>query len=350
MYSTCIFCNSSLGRNQEVEHFPVGRRLAFDAHCGRLWVVCGTCRRWNLSPLEERWEALEECERRFRGTVLRTSTEHVGLARLPDGTDLVRVGRPLRPEFAAWRYGAHFRRRQLRTGVSAAAGVVIGAGLAVAFANPLLALIGGAASHHLFRQGLADTDRYETYRAERRLRDDGGEVMLEDDRILWRMRLRPRREHGAGPWVLDVTTSLPSTEGDAVDPRTHRLTGEPALRALALRMATANQSGGSRGDVQRAVQQIERAGSPGGFLVGAEDVARKMGWGYQDVWGMPLPIRLALEMAAHEDAERRALEGEMAALERHWREAEELAAIADALPVAPAVEARLDRLRGRRGP
>ena len=31
MYSTCLFCHSQLGANDIVEHFPVGRRLAFDA-------------------------------------------------------------------------------------------------------------------------------------------------------------------------------------------------------------------------------------------------------------------------------------------------------------------------------
>ena len=112
MYSTCIFCGSALGENESIEHFPVGRRLAFDAEKGRLWVVCGACSRWNLTPLEERWEAVEECERRFRGTTIRTSTENVGLATLPDGTELVRIGRPLRPEFAGWRYGSRFAARR----------------------------------------------------------------------------------------------------------------------------------------------------------------------------------------------------------------------------------------------
>ena len=41
--------------------------------------------------------------------------------------------------------------------------------------------------------------------------------------------------------------------------------------------------------------------------------------------------RLALEMAANEDAERRALEGELASLEAAWRGAEEIAVIADHL-------------------
>ena len=93
MYSTCIFCHASLGRNEAIEHFPVGRRLAFDAAKGRLWVVCRTCERWNLSPLEERWEAIEECERLFRGTKLRVSTDNIGLARVKEGNDAGARGR-----------------------------------------------------------------------------------------------------------------------------------------------------------------------------------------------------------------------------------------------------------------
>src|SRR5476649_1867116 len=102
MYSSCIFCNGALGTNEAIEAFPVGRRLAFDAAKGRLWVVCRHCERWNLTPLEERWEAIEQCERAFRETRLRVSTDHIGLARLREGLDLVRVGAPLLPELAAW--------------------------------------------------------------------------------------------------------------------------------------------------------------------------------------------------------------------------------------------------------
>lgn len=47
---------------------------------------------------------------------------------------------------------------------------------------------------------------------------------------------------------------------------------------------------------------------------------------------LPDVDRLALEMAANEDAERSALEGELAQLREAWREAEEIAAIADRLP------------------
>src|SRR5688500_1795019 len=65
VYATCLFCHAPLGRNETLESFPVGRRLAYDAERGRLWVVCRRCERWNLTPLEERWEAIEAAERLY---------------------------------------------------------------------------------------------------------------------------------------------------------------------------------------------------------------------------------------------------------------------------------------------
>ena len=67
MYTTCMFCKKPLETNEVVETFPVGRRLAFDSAKGRLWVVCRRCERWNLTPLEERWEAVETCEEALPG-------------------------------------------------------------------------------------------------------------------------------------------------------------------------------------------------------------------------------------------------------------------------------------------
>src|SRR5690606_8138134 len=57
---------------------------------------------------------------------------------------------------------------------------------------------------------------------------------------------------------------------------------------------------------------------------------------------MSRPEALALEMALQEEAERRALEGELAQLEAAWREADEIADIADRLPDDP-----LERWRER---
>lgn len=50
---------------------------------------------------------------------------------------------------------------------------------------------------------------------------------------------------------------------------------------------------------------------------------------------------LALEMALHEDTERAAREGDLAALERAWQEAEEIAGIADNLLLPAWVAQRL---------
>jgi hypothetical protein len=88
----------------------VGRRLAFDPKTGRLWVICTRCGRWNLTPLEERWEAIDDSERLFRGTRLRMSTDNVGLAQFRGGFELVRVGPALLPEIASWRYGTRLVR------------------------------------------------------------------------------------------------------------------------------------------------------------------------------------------------------------------------------------------------
>jgi hypothetical protein len=110
LYTSCLFCHTDLGANHFLTAFPVGRRLAFDPKTGRLWVICTRCGRWNLTPLEERWEAIDDSERLFRGTRLRMSTDNVGLAQFRGGFELVRVGPALLPEIASWRYGTRLVR------------------------------------------------------------------------------------------------------------------------------------------------------------------------------------------------------------------------------------------------
>src|SRR5436305_11924164 len=143
MYRTWLSCAQDLGSNETIEHCTVGRRLAFDAAKGRLWVVCRSCERWNLAALEERWEAIEECERAFRGTRLRVSTDQIGLAKLREGLELVRIGDPQRPEMAAWRYGDQFGRRRRRKYLIAGGVVVVASTVVVA--GPVLGMIGAGA-------------------------------------------------------------------------------------------------------------------------------------------------------------------------------------------------------------
>jgi len=310
-----MFCNKPLGSNEVVEHFPVGRRLAFDAARGRLWVVCRKCERWNLSPIEERWEAVETCERLFRETRIRASTEHVGLARHREGLELVRIGEPMRPEFAAWRYGDQFGRRRKRAllyGVGGAAvlgGVVIG-GVAT-----------GAISAALLGQSGNFVNLWMNGRTRVKLRTEDGRVIKLKQPDLLGTRLR----------------SLEGEEGYRLEIRRGKkkewFTGAEAERHIGLIMPRMNSRGGKRGTVQHAVEEIEHLGHPDAFL---SDVVA--GDRFQDKKGvpgyvnkMPEPTKLALEMALHEEQERRALDGELWRLERAWEEAEEIAAISDDL-------------------
>ena len=102
--SHCAFCQAPLAPGPPWAP-GVGHRLAYDPHRGRLWTVCPACSRWNLTPLEDRWETLEACERAVRdeGRIL-VRTENLSLVGVGEG-GLIRVGSPPRSEFVDWRYG-----------------------------------------------------------------------------------------------------------------------------------------------------------------------------------------------------------------------------------------------------
>jgi hypothetical protein len=354
MYSTCLFCSSDLGRNQAVEHFPVGRRLAFDAAKGRLWVVCRKCERWNLTPLEERWEAIEECERAFRGTKLRVSTDEIGLARLREGLELVRIGEPQRPEFAAWRYGDQFGRRRRRQYLIGG-GVALLAGTTL-IAGPMLGLIGAGAISPVWNIG---NSLVQVYRAKKLISVPApGGAMLRT-RLADIDRIRMGMEDGT------LRLSVPVLPQGGADTwwryskvrETRVLEGEAAMRAAGALLPLVNRSGGSAADVQRAVGLVEEAETPERLFVNAaQTLAARSGSGFGDVRRrmslrrVPIATRLALEMAAHEESERRALEGELYILEEAWRQAEEVAAIADDMFLPASVDADLARLREGRGP
>ena len=312
MYSTCLFCHGDLGTNESVEHFPVGRGLAFDAAKGRLWVVCTRCGRWNLTPLEERWEAIEECERYFRDTRLRVSTDQVGLARLRSGLELVRIGEPLRGEMAAWRYGDQFGRRRR----SALIKVGLGAGAvgAAVLGGVSAGVITGVPFFWMWvgRRWVAD---FHDSRRVARLATPHG-VREVRRRNLQQLRLRAVGPHD---YRLDVTH----------DRGWEEYSGPEALRMAGQMLPLLNGFGATDGQVRSAVGEIERVGDPERYFNFAAQVAQRAG--VTSLARYPREALLALEMAAHEEQERRALEGELAALEAAWKEAEEIAAIADDL-------------------
>lgn len=322
MYSTCIFCNGALGTNEVLEDFPVGRRIAFDAARGRLWVVCRRCERWNLSPIEERWEAIEAAERIFRETRMRVSTDQIGLARHREGLELVRIGAPQRPEFAAWRYGDQFGRRRRRALlVGGATAGVIGT---VAIAGVVTGVLSGA----ILAQSGNFVNLWQNARTLVRVRAPDGRLLKLKRPDLQAAALRPDTE--AGGFVLELRNKRRVT---------HVFRGEQAERIAGVMMPRLNAAGARPSVVQDAVTTLERAGGPEAFL---EDLLRTppvasrgrrqlLEPGTLKLGRLPTPSRLALEMALHEEQERRALEGELKALELAWQEAEEVAAIADGL-------------------
>jgi hypothetical protein len=363
MYATCLFCNSDLGRNEALEHFPVGRRLAYDAAKGRLWVVCRGCERWNLTPLEERWEAIEECERHYSATRLRVSTDNIGLARLREGVELVRIGQPQRPEFAAWRYGDQFGRRRRRHLIYSTAGIAALAGIVIA--GPATGLVAGG-SWGLWHAANSLRNLYEARRIRLRLSLPG----VEQPVIIRKRHLQEARlvsAADAGTWQLHVAherldderfwwSNLRAATSPAPDAGPRDLTvlaGDDALRAAGQLLPKLNAAGAREAQVQGAVRLIEDVGDPADFFaIQAERgrpgprSRRTMSRGLV-IGELSTEVRLALEMAAHEETERRALDGELALLEDAWRDAEEIAAIADDMFLPDGTAERLDGLRRR---
>lgn len=336
MYTRCIFCNGALGTNEAIEHFPVGRKLAFDAAKGRLWVVCPKCERWNLSPLEERWEAIEEAERAYRDTRKRVATDNIGLARVADGTSLVRIGAPLRPEFAAWRYGDQFGKRRRKQfllsagavgalGGAAIVGPLIGMSTVLA-ANTTVLLINYIRYHKSVAAIVNDDGVALPF-----TRLDAQSVRFDIDEATREPRVICRHQQYVANGVIRRSLGIPFRRASETGSTT--LNGAIALRAMATTLPFLNGAGASAPRIGEAVKCVEAAPE---FLA----LLRTSIDSNPAVWGpssrnasavIPVHLRLALEMSLHEDDERRALEGDLHLLEARWKQAEEIAAIADGL-------------------
>ena len=346
MYSTCLFCHRALGSNEVIETFPVGRRLAFDQQQGRLWVVCRTCEKWNLTPLEERWEAIESCERLFRDTRKRVSTDNIGLARLSEGLELVRIGKPQRPEFAAWRYGDQFGRRHRKTVISSVALTTLVVGLAMINVAGIGAggvFVGLGAVGNTAQAGAVAVKLWRRRRSMTRVPISSTERLSFHSSDYLKLV-----ESNAVPegWCLE----LHCRGGRAVIDR------ELAVHAVAMIMPRMNREGGSKSEVTEAVNRLERSGGTTRLLRSvAADPQRQEPprWRRKSPPGvhhLPADIRLAIEMAVNEENERHALEGELAILEMAWKDAEEIASIADKLALPADVESNLLALRHRQLP
>lgn len=357
MLTSCAWCATPFPANDSIEEMPVGRRLAFDASKGRLWAVCRRCERWNLAPIEQRWEAIESCDRAFRETRLRASTDQVGLAKLRDGTELVRIGAPLPVEFAAWRYGDQFGRRRTKAialgvgGVAAVGAVAAGAVAIGVSITALLPVIQIANLATILRTSSALTRQHPVDDP------DGGRILpigyprlisvAESDggwglEVPYTSRLTTDNKPSERWWVREMNKSVAISS--------IRLVGAPARDHLARFVPRLNRAGAPSARIRGAIDLIGEAGGADGlprFLARhrARFTAQQTFGDSGDLIALPSEVKLALEMAAHEETERALLAGELAALEAQWRGAEEEAAISDDLLLPPQVLTKLDSLR-----
>jgi hypothetical protein len=350
MYSRCLFCNLPLGRNSAIEEIQIGRRVAFDQERGRLWVICPACARWNLTPIDERWEAIEACERAFRTTRVRASSPQIGLAQLPEGLELVRIGRPIPTEFAAWRYSRQFlaRHRRRVVGIAGRAALLGIAPVLSVTLGPAAALgvagLAGAAAFRLWRRPAAVIPLQRGRELRVALQQIHQAALIRDETVPdgWGLAC----DHL--PFPREHITSLRS--GPEL-PKRVVLTGPDARTAATLLLPHLNPIGGDPETVQEATRWLEAARGPDEAfrtIAGSAHVRPALRTQHLSLATLYDTVRLALEMAVHEEEERRHLAGEFSVLTWMWRRAEHLAAIADGLGLPEWVEGHVARLRAGR--
>lgn len=328
MYRTCAFCNGNLDGDGGPSGLGVGRRLAFDEWKGRLWVICPKCSRWNLAPLDERLERIEALARAAGEGRVAAATEHVALIRWRT-YDFVRVGKPQRLEFATWRYGERIRarrREQLKfvvpvtvaaLGLAVAVNVAAGGSLGVFVWNmPNMARMMYTGMVGRRRVGLVEPPICERC---------GTVLELRAKHVAYARVVRQAQVDMA--LILSCPTC--HTEGAM-------LVGHEAQVALRQGLTYLALARGSRQRAEDAARLVESAGGPDQLI---NDVARRE----LTLRSLAAERRLALEMAVDEQVE-------VEELERHWKEAEEIAEIADGtLSSDPQLEQELDRIRKQLG-
>jgi hypothetical protein len=319
MFTRCMFCHTAFGAEGPVEHFPVGGRVAFDPARGRLWAICGSCRRWNLAPIEERWEALDELERlsRDHGRLL-SQTANITLIRAGPA-ELVRVGRAGLTEEAWWRYGRELTARRSR--YKRLKYIEIVAMVAAGF------YWGGEALNRISRWYDFGSTAWRGSLTCPKCGEPLNEISFRNSRQLI---VVPAADAGVA-----LEMGCPRCRFGE-QPGRHRLDGLAAQHVLRRVLAWRHYAGASEARIREATGAIQAAGS-------AEHLSRSVAGGtltIEKLDGKKNRTRsIALEIALNDEVERRLLEAELEELEARWREEEQLAAIVDGeLTPLPALE------------
>ena len=323
MFTRCLVCHTPFPTNEELEHFSTSDRVAYDGERGRLWAVCRSCKRWSLAPIEERWEALEELNKLVTDRAkLLSQTDNVALLRAGE-LDVVRVGRANLTEEAWWRYGRELTQRaakhQKLTFIgTAAAGAAIAGGWATGGFGWLGAWL------------LWENAPKQVSQAARWLRFGGsawqGKRWCERCGQTFRnLAYRDRKQFILSPGTrrgdaLSITQRCPAC-GD-LDVGGLHLDGKEGDQVTRRLLAYHHHTGASEKRVKSATRLIEEAGSP-------EDLTRIVIKEGRRLGDLQRTGAIALEIAANDTVEQRLLELELAEVEAHWKEEEELASFVD---------------------
>lgn len=342
MYTRCLVCATAFEPNEQLEHLPRGRRLAFDPARGRLWAVCRTCRRWSLTPIEERWEALEELEKLTTDKArLLSQTDNISLLR-SGPLEIVRVGKAQLTEEAWWRYGRELTsRRQKWDKLGVAGTIAAGAVVAGGWATGGMTLLGVWLIMGHGSESVRDGARWlrfgsSAWRGKERCEKCGHSLRSVAYRDRGALGIFP-----GGGGGYEVVARCPSC-GQYREGGLH-LEGQAAERTLRRVLAYHHFAGASERRVVAAARLIQEAGSP-------QDLTRIVVKDGRRLGDLQRTGGIALEIAANESSEQHLLELELAELEAHWRREEELAAIVDGeLTPLPMLETLRRRVAGSGG-
>jgi hypothetical protein len=334
----CVFCNCRIKRNDVLRLTPHGRTIAFDARRGRLWIVCDNCGRWNLTPLDTRADAIEECAHIFDNIPERDTTGGILRAAVP-GLRMICVREPAVYELDLWRHCARIDRRTQRH--HALGLVIMGAMFVVPAAlvfvrgvSPVLFWV-PAAAIFLIRP-------VQGWRGILRCVDDEGHAHSLRKRDLATSTLALDSDHSG--WSLLLRTR----EGPA------RLRGDDALRALRVTIP-GSVYGVTPAVLKEALHFLHDPRltqiSDVFAAVATEDAAMPQSSGWMNVvrpgtvHSLPLHQRVALEIATTELLERPAALDEARQIAAEWATAEEVADISDNLFLSDEAIAKFEQQR-----
>lgn len=343
MFTRCLVCSTPFQPNDQLEHFPLGERVAYDPGRGRLWAVCKACKRWSLAPIEERWEALEELEKLTRDRAkLLSQTDNIALLRAGP-LEVVRVGRANLSEEAWWRYGRELTsRRRKYERLSLAGSVAAGAVVLSGWASGGITFLGAWFLMGRGGDALTGTARWLSFggaawRGNQACPKCGHVFHAVRYRTRGSLGLFPGEEPGSVQLVHRCPVCGAFREGGL------HLEGADAGRTLRRVLAYHHFAGADARQVSSATRLIQEAGGP-------QDLTRIVVRDGRRLGDLQRTGAVALEIAANEAAEQHLLELEVADLEAHWRAEEELAAIVDGeLTPLPLLETLRRKVTGRTG-